>query len=123
MMTAYKPGSGTIKAIKSLAEKLDLSMDRSMHKWSIELAERNQLREVIFFYDSLTIADEKFVLMEILVQVANDQDESKPSWLRQPSQSGPMLGFCGKCASSLVSSSGSYHKRDRPQHGNIRYCS
>jgi predicted protein tyrosine phosphatase len=77
IMNAYKPGSRTIKAMKSLVEKLDLSMDRSLHEWSIELAERNQLREVIFFYDSLTIADEKFVLMEILVQAANDQYESK----------------------------------------------
>ena len=72
-MTAYKPGSGTIKAMTSLAEKLDLPVDRSMNEWSEQLAERNQLREVIFFYDSLTSADEKFVLMGVMVQAANER--------------------------------------------------
>ncbi len=73
MMTAYKPGSGTIKAIKALAEKLDFPVGRSMNEWSEELAERNQLEHSLNFYDSLIGEDEKFVLMGVMVRAANER--------------------------------------------------
>ena len=52
-MTAPKPGFGTIKAMKSLAEKLDLPADKSFHQWSRELLDGKQLKKVLFLYDSL----------------------------------------------------------------------
>lgn len=84
MMISYKPGSRTLKAMKSLAEKLEFSVDRSMNEWSEELAEQNRLKQTLNLYDSLIGEDEKFVLMGIMVQAAAELVSS--------------FGFCGAWA-------------------------
>lgn len=64
------------KAMNSLAEKLDLPADKSFQQWSSELLDGKQLKKVLFLYDSLYDEDEKFILMGIMVQAANDQFEA-----------------------------------------------
>lgn len=61
-----------ILTIKSLTDKLELSGDETLHEYLADLAHRNKLREVLSFYDSIQNEEEKFVMMEILIQVAND---------------------------------------------------
>lgn len=60
------------QVVKLLAEKLGLSDNESLHKYLDDLSGRNKLREVLLFYDSIQNPKEKFVLMEVLVKVAND---------------------------------------------------
>ncbi len=76
MMTELKPESATIKAIKSLAEKLDLPYDKSLQDWSYKVADPDQLKKYYRLYDRLIDEDEKIVLMEVMIQATDDQIES-----------------------------------------------
>ena len=65
---------GTRKAIDELAEELNLRNDLTMQDWSYEVANSNDIDKYISHYGSTKDDDKKFVLMEIIIQAAEEQN-------------------------------------------------
>lgn len=66
---------GTAKAIESLSRKLALPLDKQSQDWSYEVAVPERLAEYLFLYSNLKDDDEKFVLIEIILEALNDQSQ------------------------------------------------
>jgi len=84
-MDRVKPRYETIEAIKSVAEKLDLKYDKTSQDWAYEIADLNLIDRYYKVYDSLDNDDEKFVLMQTIIQATNDLIDSTGdfhSWTR-----------------------------------------
>ena len=65
---------GTRKAIDKLAEKLNLTNDLTTQDWSYEVGNPYEIEKYIFHYDLTVDEDEKFVLMELIIQSIEDQE-------------------------------------------------
>ena len=65
---------GTREAIAKLAEKLNLPNDFTMQDWSYTAGNPNDIEKYISHYDLTTDEDEKFVLMELIIQAIEDQE-------------------------------------------------
>ncbi len=70
---------GTKKAIESLAHDLNMPYDQNMQDWSYEVADPKDIEKYIEHYRLISDEDEKFVLMEIIIQATNDQVEGSDS--------------------------------------------
>lgn len=84
-MDRVKPRYETIEAINSIAKKLDLEYDKSSQDWAYEIADSNLIDEYFKVYDSLDNDDEKFVLMQTIIQAINDLIKSTndlDNWIR-----------------------------------------
>ena len=44
-----------------------------MQDWAYEVADANRLNQYIELYDKLTDGDEKFVMMQVIIQAADDK--------------------------------------------------
>ena len=67
---------GSAEAIDKLAKKLNLSpVDWSMQDWSYTAGSPDDIEKYISLYDSTTDEDEKFVLMELIIQAIEDQEK------------------------------------------------
>jgi hypothetical protein len=64
---------GTKVAEKLLAAELDLPYDDSMQDWAYEVAKSDDLENYLNHYNSLSDEDEKFVLMQLIIQAINDK--------------------------------------------------
>ena len=64
-------------AIQTLAKRFNLPNSQTMQNWEYEVADSNRINEFLKAYieESLT-EDEKFVLMEILIQSFDDSDRN-----------------------------------------------
>ena len=61
-------------AIQKLAKELKLPYDQSMQDWAYEVADPKSVTEYINHYVLLNDDDEKFVLMQMVIQAINDQE-------------------------------------------------
>jgi len=68
---------GTGKAIASLATKLDVEYNDFMQDWSYEIANPNEIEKYIELYKNLRDEEEKFVLMETIIQATEEQNGEK----------------------------------------------
>ena len=68
---------GTREAIDKLAEKLNLPNNLTMQDWSYTAGNPNDIEKYIYHYDETTDEDEKFVLMELIIQATEDQEKQK----------------------------------------------
>ena len=68
---------GTKEAIEKLARELELPYNDYMQDWSYEVANPEDIEKYIKHYDLTSDEDEKFVLMEIIIQAVNDQADQK----------------------------------------------
>jgi hypothetical protein len=67
----------TRAAIDSLANRFGLPNSPEMQDWEWEVADSNRISEFLAAYESGELTeDEKFVLMEIILQSSEDSDES-----------------------------------------------
>jgi len=65
---------GTRKAIDKLARKLNLPNDLTMQDWSYTAGNPCEIEKYISLYGLTTDEDEKFVLMELIIQATEDQE-------------------------------------------------
>ncbi|MBS1522699.1 MAG: hypothetical protein JST50_17000 [Bacteroidetes bacterium] len=63
------------QAIKKLAKELGLPYSPIMQDWSYEVSNPNDIEKYINHYNSLTDDDEKFVLIEIIIDSNNDLED------------------------------------------------
>jgi hypothetical protein len=68
---------GTTEAIENLAQQLKLPYEDYMQDWSYEVANPEDIEKYIDYYKLTSDEDEKFVLMEIIIQAVNDQGHEK----------------------------------------------
>lgn len=64
---------GTRKAIDELADELNLPNEKWMQDWPIEVVDPSDIEKYIEHYKTLTDDDKKFVLMEGILDVTEDQ--------------------------------------------------
>ena len=64
---------GTGKAMKELAEELNLRIEDWMQDWPYEVANPSEIEKYIAHYNILKDEDKKFVLMEAIIQATEDQ--------------------------------------------------
>ena len=64
---------GTKEAIEKLARALKLPYDQTMQDWSYEVTNAGDIEKYIEQYTITPGEDEKFVLMEMIIQATNDQ--------------------------------------------------
>jgi hypothetical protein len=83
-MTEPKPRYGTANAINKLAKELNLVNKNNMQDWEWEVAEAKDIEKYLLHYNSLIDEDEKFVLMEIIIQATTNQKE--PDFIKYVSQ-------------------------------------
>ena len=71
----FKPihGCGTRKAIKELAEELNLPFDEWMQDWPIEVVDPSDIEKYINHYKLLNDDDKKNVLLDGIIQSIEDQ--------------------------------------------------
>ena len=67
----------TNKAILKIAKELQLEYNSVMQDWEWEIANPKQIEKYIECYKTLVDEDEKFTLMEIIIQALTDQDEDE----------------------------------------------
>lgn len=75
---------GTAKAIYSVVIKFNLPHEEWMQDFPIEISDAEKIEDYFGFYDQVTDDDEKFVLMELLIQATTEQPTSWDlyhSWL------------------------------------------
>jgi predicted ATP-dependent endonuclease of OLD family len=65
--------TATKKAIDTLADELNLPNNITMQDWTYEIANDDGIKKYIFFYGLLKDEDEKFALMQIIIQATEDQ--------------------------------------------------
>ncbi|MGD1890171.1 MAG: hypothetical protein ACFB15_06185 [Cyclobacteriaceae bacterium] len=63
--------SETREAIDSVAQKLNLPIEDWMQDWAYIVANEDQLKSYIDLYDRTVDDDEKFVLMQLIIQAAD----------------------------------------------------
>jgi predicted protein tyrosine phosphatase len=83
-MDIEKPRYNTSIAIDLIAKKLNLEFDKSSQDWAYEIANSNLIEKYYKLYDSLVNEDEKFVLMQTIIQATNELIESSgkiDSWI------------------------------------------
>ncbi|OXB13290.1 hypothetical protein [Flavobacterium reichenbachii] len=68
---------GTNDAMIAVAKKLDILYDNSMQDWSYIIANSNEIEKYFTLYKNILDEDEKFVLMEIMIQAIEDQDKEE----------------------------------------------
>ena len=68
---------GTKVAMESLARELNLPYYDRMQDWPYEVAESMGIEKYLNHYDGLTDEDQKFVLMEMIIQATTDQPTAK----------------------------------------------
>ncbi|MCW2263988.1 MULTISPECIES: hypothetical protein [Sphingobacterium] len=61
------------KAIDELAQELNLSNEEWMQEWPIEVTNPSDIDRYIDHYTTLTDDDKKFVLMEEIIDAAENQ--------------------------------------------------
>jgi hypothetical protein len=75
------PRYSTRASIDCLTAALGLTGDYGMQDWSYEIAEPEDIQKYLDHYESITNEDDKFVLMEMIIQATeyqrNDQDFAK----------------------------------------------
>jgi hypothetical protein len=76
-MTEPKFRCGTKIAIEKLAKELNILIEDWMQDWPYEVANPNEIDKYIDYYQTITNEDEKFVLMEAIIQATEDQDKSE----------------------------------------------
>lgn len=67
----------TNEAILRIAKQLDLEYNSGMQDWEWEVANPKHIEKYITHYKTLTDDNEKFTLMEIIIQALTDQDDEK----------------------------------------------
>ena len=65
---------GTKKAIEEVSKKLNIFFDDSIQDWSYTAGDCNDIEKYIRFYLETKNEDEKFVLMELIIQAVEDQN-------------------------------------------------
>jgi hypothetical protein len=68
---------GTRKAILEISTALELAYDESMQDWPYEVAQSSDIEKYLQHYGILSDDDEKFVLMEAIIQATTDQKDAK----------------------------------------------
>lgn len=84
-MNSIKPRYETLEAIDSISKKLDIDYDSSSQDWAYEIADFSSIDKYFSVYDSLIDDDEKFVLMQTIIQATNDligSTDNLDSWAR-----------------------------------------
>jgi predicted protein tyrosine phosphatase len=71
-MDFIKPRYNKSVAVDLVAKKLDIEFDKSSQDWAYEIADSNLIEKFYKVYDSLVNEDEKFVLMQTIIQATND---------------------------------------------------
>jgi len=74
----------TIEAILKIAKELQLEYNSGMQDWEWEIANPKHIEKYIKYYKNLADEDEKFTLMEIIIQALTDQEEEeklKKHWI------------------------------------------
>ena len=72
-MKELKARYGTREAINSIAKQLDLPNEAWMQDWAYEVADADRINQYIELYDQTTDEDEKFVLMQMIIQAVDDK--------------------------------------------------
>lgn len=67
----------TNEAILKIAKELHLKYNSGMQDWEWEIANPKHIEKYIEHYKSLKDDDEKFTLMEIIIQALTDQEEEE----------------------------------------------
>ena len=75
-MDKVKSRYKTSEAIDSIAKKLNLKYDKSCQDWAYEIADSTLIDKYYKVYDLLDNQDEKFVLMQTIIQATNDLIDS-----------------------------------------------
>ncbi len=65
----------TAKTRNSLIAKFNLPFESWMQDWPYEISDPNKIDDYIRYYDQVTNDDEKFCLMELLIQSNDEQSE------------------------------------------------
>jgi hypothetical protein len=68
---------GTSKAMNAVAAELNLLIQHWSQDWSYEVADPKDIDRYLELYIRTTDSDQKFVLMEIIIQALNDQDQEE----------------------------------------------
>lgn len=69
--------SGTTKAIKELAEELNLPFDEWMQDWPFEVVNPSDIDKYINHYKLLNDDDKKFVLLDGIIQSVEEQSNEE----------------------------------------------
>ncbi len=69
--------SGTTKAIKELAEELNLPFDEWMQDWPFEVVNPSDIDKYINHYKLLNDYDKKFVLLDGIIQSVEEQSNEE----------------------------------------------
>ncbi|GAA3762980.1 hypothetical protein [Flavobacterium ginsengiterrae] len=77
MMIEPKFRCGTREAINKLATELNMPFDEWMQDWPYEVANSEEIEKYISHYRKVTDDDEKFVLMQAIIQAAEDQKQQE----------------------------------------------
>lgn len=67
---------GTGKAIDALSKILKVEHNPSSQDWSYEISNPDHIEQYLNLYPTLQDEDERFVLMEIIIQAIEDQKEA-----------------------------------------------
>jgi len=67
---------GTGKVMRELSVKLNLPFDERMQDWPYEVAQAADIEKYIECYNAAKDDDEKFVLMEMLIQAIEEQTDA-----------------------------------------------
>lgn len=67
----------TKEALESIAHRLEISHHEDMQDWAYEVADPKLIHKYHCIYDSLITKEEKFVMMQIMMQATNDLIEDK----------------------------------------------
>lgn len=76
-MIEPKPRYGSKKAIDKLVKELNMPHDNWMQDWPYEIANPDEIDNYINHYRTITDEDEKFVLMQAIIQATEDQDNQE----------------------------------------------
>lgn len=68
---------GTKKAIEELSKELNILHDNTMQDWTYTEGNNKDIDKYIYHYETETDEDKKFVLMEFIIQAANDQETNE----------------------------------------------
>ncbi|WP_149205731.1 hypothetical protein [Flavobacterium johnsoniae] len=75
MMIEPKIRYGTKTAIDKIAKELNMPLDEYMQDWPYEVVNSNEIEKYIAHYRKVIDDDEKFVVMQAIIQAAEEQEE------------------------------------------------
>lgn len=75
--TEPKPRYATEYAMNKIAELLDIQRDITMQDWTYEIADSAKIDLYWTIYQSLQTEDERFTMMEILIQATDELEEKE----------------------------------------------